>query len=270
MPINHNDYICLDTETTGLSDTKQLCEIAAVIVDARKLEIKDQGIFHSLCKIIPDEKCEEYGIDVTSDKALEVNGLTREDLENAPDLKTVWKDFENWALYHNPTKNKWNAPIPVGQNLNFDMSLINNIHYGLYRGNRVLKSKYVGPTARKKMSKDELIDIINSQEFYKEPWKFGKKEIFHPSMKIEIMQFSHSFWESNKYPAKIRQDTVLDYLGIDRSKAHTALADTLRVAELLIRWLKLHRQMSKDIDFDTNGETVLNIDELLKAYDKRK
>ena len=45
-------------------------------------------------------------------------------------------------------------------------------------------------------------------------------------------------------------DSIRDYLGIDKSGAHDALKDVHDCANILIRFLKLHRNLSPKVNFE--------------------
>jgi DNA polymerase III epsilon subunit-like protein len=44
-------------------------------------------------------------------------------------------------------------------------------------------------------------------------------------------------------------DSMRDYLGIDKTNAHNALKDVEDCAQILIRFLKLHKKLSQKIKF---------------------
>ena len=74
------DFLVLDTETTGIGKKAELCEIA--IVDFQT----EQVLFNSLIK---PRDLEGY----ETGKAREVNGISQDELMNAPTLPDVWPEI---------------------------------------------------------------------------------------------------------------------------------------------------------------------------------
>jgi len=82
------DRVCvIDTETTGLpkSEWARVIEIGAVMVDGQGREIGHFG-----CMVKPDI------LDDRAEKALEINHITREELETAPPMASVYQSFRHW------------------------------------------------------------------------------------------------------------------------------------------------------------------------------
>ena len=58
------------------------------------------------------------------------------------------------------------------------------------------------------------------------------------------------YWfEYNNELKNYTLDNLRDYLGIDKTNAHDALKDVKDTAEIMIRFLKLHRSLSSKIKF---------------------
>jgi DNA polymerase III epsilon subunit-like protein len=58
------------------------------------------------------------------------------------------------------------------------------------------------------------------------------------------------YWfESNSELKNYTLDNLREYLGISKEGAHDALKDVKDTAEILIRFLKLHRNLGKKVKF---------------------
>src|SRR3990167_2006650 len=90
------NYCVLDLETGSRNKhTTQPLQLAAVIVDGRKLKVVDK--FQSLIRPLATNDATAKGLDPIEDEALKVNGLNIEDLAKAPDLKSVWESFVSFV-----------------------------------------------------------------------------------------------------------------------------------------------------------------------------
>lgn len=261
---NKCDFAVFDFETNGLGDGKQPVELACVIIDGHKLTVKDQGIYSSVCSIIPDDEVDLYGLDKTSQKALDVNKLTMKDIAAAPPLKKVWSDFENFLQYHNPSGNQYENPIMVAHNLDFDKQLLDNIKLGLHRGKPVMPSKPLPLGKIKDQSQDDLKKHVKDWRPFKEPWKFSSRKIFHPIQKIDTLQNCFNWFSYQREPYRLNQVAICEFLELDTSMAHGALFDVLTTAEILIRMIKIQRIVSAETDFKTGGITHLPIAQIMK------
>ena len=102
--IDVKDFIIFDTETTGLSNTKdEVVELGAI----RFTEGKMNGSFHSY--IIPTVPIGR--------RAFQAHGLTRKFLEeNGRDAKEVYLEFKEWVGDY----------VMAGHNLSFDVRMVKN------------------------------------------------------------------------------------------------------------------------------------------------
>lgn len=257
MPLNLNKIAVVDFETTGIKGGHQPVSIGCVILDPRKLTIVDSGIFYSKINIVDDKDVDKYGLDKTEKKALEINKLTLEEIAKSPPLKTVWKNFTNFINYHNPKKTKWDAPIFAGYNVPYDWEIVKRIQFGHLNGQNALKEKIISKTALKSMEESELAKAYKDLETLKEPWGFGPEWLFHPAYKIDAMQMALLAFESFREPQRLSLDSVKTFLGLPEGDAHNALVDVLFTAELIVRFLKIQRQVSIDTDFCTAGATCI-------------
>lgn len=246
MPINTNKLIFLDFETTG-TEKAQPVSIGATIMDPRKYIPCEQGTFYSVINIIPDNEVEMYGLNPIDPKAMRVHGISMEEIQSAPPLKKVWADFVNWIKYHNPSGNKWDAPILCIQNYEFDFRISQSIQYGLHNGKRSLVNK---PPTKKQAETMTGLELYNSLQWLKEPWGFGPTgSLFHPVIKIDVIQTLFEWFESARYPERFSQTAIKEYLGMPIDDAHHALRDAEDTAELFGRFIHLNRQMLPNIEW---------------------
>lgn len=204
----NNNYICVfDTETDSVDPkTCKLLEIGAVMMDNRSLEIVSE--FSSLLKP-PD-------LESVNKEALEINHITMEELEKAPETKVVWLAFTEWVQKYNRSKGAWSsfqAPIAAGFNIiGYDMQIIRR--YSEKHG----------------------------------PWdgKRGDQKIFNQVYFIDLM---HQLWllgESSVEPDNMKQTTLLKYMGFPEemiSGSHRALTDATNCATILRRLIEYNRRI---------------------------
>lgn len=266
MAISNNDYAFIDFETQG-KDPKlnQPVSMACVIIDGRRLKVKDNGVFYSLINIIDDDSVEKYNLAPLEKAALEKNGLTLDEIQKAPPLKSVWGSFKSFMAFHNPSRDKWKAPIFSGHNVPFDKQIYDRIALGHLSGH-MLPQKLLGKTALKTMTEAEIARAYKELVTFKEPWKFGGENLVHPAKTIDTMQTAHVWFESLREPHRSSMDAIKEFLGFPSEGAHNALVDVLYTAEFFIRALKIQRAVSLDTDFTTHGQTFLEIEEILESY----
>jgi DNA polymerase III epsilon subunit-like protein len=264
--INKNKFVFVDFETTGLGDGSQPVSIGAVMLDPRKLTICDNGLFYSLISVINDDEVEKYGLDKTSEQALSVANLTLGEINNAPPLRQVWSNFCSWIKYHTPSKDKWDAPIFCSFT-NYDHAMVNRITYGHLRGQLILKNKLLTKAALKTMSDSEIAKAYKEIALIKEPWEFGPAWLFSPNKKIDVAQTCLEAFESLREPSGGSLDAIKSALGFPDVGAHHALVDALWAAEVFVRFLTIKRIVFADTDFETGGEIVLPIREIMKDFE---
>ena len=212
----NRDFIVFDFETGSRNPhTTQPTQIAAIALDGRNLAMK--GSFNSEIKpILNDDAAIAAGLDPIEDGALKVTNKNRDDLAKAPTLKSVWKKFCTFVNKYNWKGTPFFAPIPAGYNIiGFDMKIVDR-----------LAKKYGG---------------------------YDKKEkgnsIFHPRDKIDIMSLVYIWFRYIPEIKSISLDNIRNYLGIDATNAHDAVKDVTDCAEILIRFLKLHKNFVSKIKF---------------------
>lgn len=226
--INQSTLIMMDFETgSRFPASTQPIQLAAVAINPRTLEIIPGSEFESLiCPIEDKEVLEKYKLDAIEDEALKVNGKNIEELRKAPNLANVWRQFTQYVNNFNYKGGRWDAPICCGFNNNkFD-------------------------------------DVITSRICGSEPWKFGpwddarqEPKLFHPFINIDLSKIAFSWLENNPDIRFLSMDALLDYFGMDKTGAHDALVDVKNQAQILIKFLKLHRHFGKKVLWNSKSTT---------------
>ena len=124
----NRDFIIFDFETGSRNPYKtQPTQIAAIALDGRTLNMKGQ--FNSEIKpIFDDQEAIAAGLDPIQDEALKITKKTREQLAEAPSLKSVWTKFTKFVDQYNWKGDSFYNPIPVGFNIiGFDMIIVNRL-----------------------------------------------------------------------------------------------------------------------------------------------
>lgn len=232
--INYNKICVFDLETDG-SDPS-VCspvQIAAIMIDPIKLEVIKDSEFNINIKpeVMENDDKYEYTTDILDFHA-KVKGCSKDEVyamwQNYPKQDQSWKMFVNYLdQYHTRSskKSQFSAPIPAGYNINrFDLPIIHR-----------LSAKF-GNTNKE-----------------------GRSDIFFPRDVLDIMNVVFYWFENNNDLKNYTLDSLRDYLGLSKEGAHDALKDVKDSAEILIRFMKLHRNLSQKIKFKgafTNGAVV--------------
>lgn len=222
--INYNKICVFDFETDG-SNPKECSpvQIAAVIIDPIKLEIVPKSEFNIFFKPETLDKDPEYNYTTDIlDFHAKVKGCSKDDVlkewKDYPPQDQSWKLFINYLeMYHarSSKKSQFSAPIAAGYNINrFDLKIIER-----------LSIKY-GNTNKE-----------------------GLSEIFFPRDVVDIMNLVFYWFEHNNDLKNYTLDSLREYFGIDKTGAHDALKDVKDCAEILIRFLRLHRNLGQKIKF---------------------
>lgn len=219
--------ICVfDFETDG-SDPR-VCspvQIAAVIIDPVKLEIIKDSEFNVFCKpeVIENDPNYEYTTDILDFHA-RVSGCSQEQIlqkwKEYPSQEIAWNNFVTYLeKYHcggRKKKSIFTAPICAGYNINrFDLKIVERLSN---------KYKTVDP-------------------------KEGTQSLFYPRDVLDIMNLIF-YWFEDLNLKSYSLDNVREYLGISKDGAHDALKDVKDCANILIRFLRLHRNLVKKIKFE--------------------
>lgn len=265
--ISHNKICVIDFETDSLlPEFNQPISIGAVMLDGRRLTVCDGGTFYSLINRIPDDQVGEYGLNCLEKTALEKNKIKIEDIERAPSLKKVWADFINWFMYFCPKTDEWSLPIAAGHNHKYDRTILDRIRFGHHGGKIVLPEKLLPKTKTSKMSQEEISSHYKSIKPLKEPWGFGPQKLFHPAITLDTLPISFTWFENSREPTRLSLDTLkahFNFKDAEGSHSHNALVDSLWSAEILVRYIALQRKLYHEINFSTDGETILPIHSII-------
>lgn len=218
--------ICVfDMETDGINPDKcSPVQIAAIMVDPLKLEIVPDSEFNINIKpeALDDNPEYAYADSDVLDFHAKVRASTKdkilEDWKSYPKQDHSWKMFTSYLeMYHTRSEKKscFTAPIAAGYNINrFDLRIIER-----------LSIKY---------------NTLNKE---------GKSSLFYPRYVIDVMNVLFYWFEGNSELKNYTLDNLRDYLGISKDGAHDALKDVRDTAQILIRFLRLHRNLSRKIKF---------------------
>lgn len=223
--MNDNKICVFDFETDGkIPEVCSPVQLAAVMVDPHRLEIIKGSEFNINFKPEPIELDEnyEYTTDIVDWHAKIKNtskSAILEDWKKFPLQKVSWKLFTDYLeKYHtrNVRKNEFSAPIPCGYNINkFDLVIIDR-----------LARKY---------------NNLSTKE--------NKPNLFYPRDSIDIMNIIYLWFESDQELKSFTLDNLRDYFGISKVGAHDAFKDVMDTAEIMMRFLRLHRTLKKKIKF---------------------
>lgn len=222
--INYNKICVFDFETDG-SDPRKCSpvQIAAVIIDPLKLEIVPNSEFNIFFKpeVLANNPNYVYETDIldfhAKVRSSSKDQILKEWLEYPPQDQS-WKLFTSYLEMHHTRsskKNQFSAPIAAGYNINrFDLPIIDR-----------LSQKYGN---------------LNKED---------KTDIFYPRDVLDIMNLVFYWFENNNDIKNLSLDTLRDYMGISKEGAHDALKDVKDCASILIRFLRLHRNLGQKIQF---------------------
>lgn len=224
-----NNKICVfDFETDG-KDPK-VCspvQLAALMVCPVKLEIVPKSEFNIVIKPEKLENDPNYTYRNKEDGDIldwhgKVKGCSADkvlsDWANAAPQKQAWNMFTNYLdLHHSRAskKSRFSAPIASGFNIiRFDLKIVERLSH-----------KYGNAT------------------------KEGESEIFAPRDTIDLMNLLLPWMMNVDEVKSMSLDSLRKFFGISGDNAHDALKDVTDCAEILIRFLKLHKTLSGKIAF---------------------
>lgn len=246
--MNYKDICFYDFETTSPNPYKcQPIQLASVIIDTRKLEIREGSLFCSYIKPEFDsEKCAKHGFDELSDEVTKITGITKDNLVDAPSLELVWSQFKTYIQKYNPSKSKWKSLIKAGHNINgFDNIIVDRICGGHLRPAK---------NQLDYMTKNGILDVEKVRIV--EPWGFGpwdndrmEETLFAPRDSIDLMGLLFMWTENLEEVKSLSMDATRDWLGISKEGAHKADKDVMDGAKVLIKFLKFHRSISAQTKF---------------------
>jgi hypothetical protein len=218
--------ICVfDLETDGANP--EVCspvQIAAVIIDPIRLEIIKDSEFNIQLKpaILDANPSYTYHDSDVLDFHAKVRSCSKEDIlsdwQKSQKQEQGWKMFVSYLeMYHTRSERKscFTAPIAAGYNINrFDLKITDK-----------LSVKY---------------NNLNKE---------GKSNLFFPRDVLDLMNMVFYWFEGNSELKNYTLDNVRDYFGLSKEGAHDALKDVRDTAELLIRFMKLHRSVAGKVKF---------------------
>jgi len=225
MP-NFQKFCVFDMETDGVNPDKcSPIQIAAIIVDPIKLEIVPNSEFNVNLKPEALENNSDYKYEDSDvlDFHSKVRGSSKSDILKAwhgyQDQKTGWELFVSYLqMYHarfSGKKSCFSAPIAAGYNINrFDLKIIER-----------LSQKY---------------NNLNKE---------GRSDLFYPRDVVDVMNVLFYWFEYNNELKNYTLDNLRDYLGISKEGSHDALKDVKDTAEIMIRFLRLHRSLGQKVKF---------------------
>lgn len=201
----------LDTETNSLcTNTLQLLQVACVAFDPVKLAIVPGSEFASYCR-----PTDWATLDDTPDKkrALEINGIPRAELENAPSPHAVMKAFRDHVKKFARGVAR---PHAGGKNIRtFDLPILDRF----CREAGIADKDGFNPMFDRRVQYDADDDL--------ERW-FRHVEGEMPSLSM---------------------DNVRDYFGISKVGAHNAVKDVQDEARIIMKFLQLYRTLLPRIPF---------------------
>jgi DNA polymerase III epsilon subunit-like protein len=222
--MNYNKICVFDFETDG--SNPKICspvQIAAVMVDPIKLEIIPDSEFNANFKpeVLEGNDNYTYETDILDFHA-KVKACSKDEVLSSwnlyPKQDISWKMFiEYLNKYHTRTskKSQFSAPIAAGYNIyRFDLPIINRLSF-----------KYGN------LNKEKTTDI------------------FYPRDVVDVMNLIFYWFEHNNELKSYTLDNLRDYFGISKDGAHDAIKDVKDTADIMIRFLRLHRNLSQKIKF---------------------
>lgn len=225
-----HDIVFLDFETTSkYSGTCQPVQLAAVVIDGRKLEVIEDSEFCSLIMPEFDEvTCKAKRLDPLTQESISIHRKTEEMLRSAPTLKIVWSNFNQYVKRWNPKGTKWTAPIMAGYNVfNYDSKIIDRI---------AGKDPYkLGP-----------FDEEN-----------GECTLFNPRMKYDLIHDVQRWTHFNPEITSVSFDNIRKYTGMNTEGAHDALCDVKQGAYLLCRFLNMYKSMTPKLKFKDSCKGIV-------------
>lgn len=170
-------------------------------------------------QIIPNSefnvKMKPENMDAVEDGALQVTGMTREQLMGFSETSVVFPTFIKYLEKYNKKGNVYTAPIPMGYNiLGYDMKILD----------RYCKK-------------------------YKMGWD-NSRQSQNVMSQVYAFDLLHHMWywtENNPDLPKIKLTMILDYMGASEEKiagAHDALQDVKNTADIIIRLFNMQRHMT--------------------------
>jgi len=209
-------------------------QLAAVMVDPIKLEVikgSEFNIFFKPEKLLKDKDYTYDDSDILSWHG-KVLGISPEKVlanwHEYPDPKNSWKMFTEYlSKYHlrSSKQSMFTAPLAAGYNIHrFDLKIVNR-----------LSKKY---------------KTVNKE---------GESNIFFPRDTVDLMNLLFYWFEGSSEMKNLTLDAFRDYFGISKDNAHDALKDVQDTASIIIRFLRLHRNLKNKIQFKNSFNEKVRI-----------
>jgi DNA polymerase III epsilon subunit-like protein len=209
--MNKCPIIVFDFETGGKNPNEcSPIQIAAMVVDARKLEPIPGAVFNKMMCPMTEEE-----FNAIEDEALGINKKTKEQIKAAPVEKIVWQEFTEFVFKY---RTKAGLPIPAGQNIQtFDLIIASRLckKYGPWnkkRGEQALFNPY------------HVLDLKN----------------------ILWLWFENL---TDKIPDSYSMKDLRPYFALSAEGAHDALKDVKDTLWILEKFVKLHRSIAPRVTF---------------------
>lgn len=210
--MNTNNIIVFDFETLG--PNPQRCEpiqVAALAIDGRKLTPIEGGTFSSMMR--PAGPVESWDVDL---KALEINKKTIAEIDAAPAMEAVWRQFVDFTARYHKGGFK-GAPIPAGQFIKgFDLHIATRLC--------------------------ERYNIAYNKEE-------KRQTMFNHRNQIDLVDISFLWFENAAEPTDHSLKTMCEFLGVPTEGSHDAYVDVTRTWSIIEKFMRLHRKMSPYIKF---------------------
>ena len=150
--------------------------------------------------------------------------------EKGVDEKIAWKQFKDYLFkYHQPAKRRsmFSAPMAAGYNiLNFDMIITDR-----------LAIKYDDTTTDKRQN-----------------------NIFYPRDKLDLLYICYLWFSGMEDgPKSYTMDSMRAFLEMSGENAHDAKQDVIDTAEILIRFMKIHRRFAKKVGWNKQHKQRLGM-----------
>jgi DNA polymerase III epsilon subunit-like protein len=221
-----NKICVFDFETDGADPT--VCspvQIAAVIIDPYNLEVIRDSEFNISVKpdLLEKDPNHDYSNSDILDFHARVRGCTGAEIleswKNNVSQQQAWQAFNSYLLMYHYTssgkKSQFTAPIAAGYNIHrFDLKIVDRY------------AKQFG--------------YVNKE---------NTNNLFYPRDVLDIMNLVFYWFENISDVKSLSLDNMRDYLGISKAGAHDALKDVKDCANMLCRFMKLHRNLSQKVKF---------------------
>lgn len=222
--MNFHKICVYDYETDSPDElTCQPVELAAVMLDPRNLDIIPGSEFKTTMRPIDIDE-ESYYTDHL--KTIEWHAEQR---NSSPE-----KIFESWKEA-TPQKLAWS---------NF-VEYLDRYHMGSGK-----KSMFTAPIqAGMNIEKFDCIISDRMAQTYGNVNKNGENTLFFQRDRIDLMKLMFFWFENSDDLKKYNMDLLREYFGLQKEGGHEALKDVKDEAKLIVKFMKLHRQIAPKVHF---------------------